>query len=183
MTQGMTGLRQIMTRCFVGVLIMMLVGGCASGSISLPGTGPRYYSALRYVTWMQTARLSELESEYQRLTAEQESRTGIRAVQLALLISASSLADANSEEEALDILEGMDTEDIALWPGDYRRLANIWQDILERRLNLKSALAELETDGSELERLRLENQRLREQIESLTNIETQILNRERLQGP
>lgn len=171
---------------------------------------PARFGALEYLAWLQDAPPAELGVELERLEQEGPRASLVDKVQLALLLSASSRADAEGKRRAREILGTVGREFIlAQRSRDYLTFAGVWHSVLMLRdrlaaasgsldalrlaleeaqarnarsdLELKSARDAREEGERQVEELELQIKSLKKQIEALTSIEQQLIERERQQ--
>lgn len=167
------------------VFAACLLGGCAAiGPATRPGTAALNtgLSPLDYYAWATTASENELLVELYGLELTIAAADPlIAAVRKSIILSSSELADAQTQLQAHLILSGL-TEVKAI--DDSGRAYKIFAEVL---LALQQQREELRTSGTanqralrEIDALKSRNSALQQQIEELTSIERQIIEREQL---
>lgn len=173
-----------------------------------PALAPADYRPLEYYAWLSSAASAEVEAELARLEGSWWWRnTLVERVQHAMVLSASALAGDAGRRQALELLDGVakapaDGEREA----EYRQFAAIWRSVLVLRDNLavaslalrraredmretdaslqqvreafKDALESREGHARQIHELETQIQSLKKQIEALTTIEQQLIERE-----
>jgi len=134
---------------------------------------PSQFQALEYYQWVTTAEQEDLAEERRRLDTLPE-LTNKTYVQLALLLSASSLTTTQSEMQAVALLQTL-AESGNSWEShlDYQLLANLWNEQLKQRASLRQAQAENLDNLDKLEKLQ-------QQVDVMMSIEKQLMEREQL---
>lgn len=176
----------IMIRTFIApalAIVVMTLSGCSAGWNLIPPTGPASYDPLAYHVWLEAASPGQIAAERNRL--EQDDVPGtIDSVQLALMLSHPRTGSAATRQQAISLLEQVETgvaESAANRVAEYRDFAGIWLRMLRARqgeTEAREALADSEAQWRELE---ARNRQLQSQIEALTNIEQQLIEREQSQ--
>jgi len=164
----------------MGAMLLALVGCTSSFQSSSPGF-PEGYSVDRYYIWLEEAGSEELFREHERIVQKDQSALTItEVVQLALIISVSGLGNEQAEFHAVELLDGLDNREARnRQEQSYLEFSKVWKRILEQgyeSYQTNQRQAELE---QEIEVLKEHNRRLQEQIDALTTIERQLIERER----
>lgn len=155
-------LRLTLVIAFTAMLNACLHTGGWGGSES-----PSNLDGLQYHKWLGSAGTEDLKRELSRLENTQ-SDSHIPFIQLALLLSASKDSTPESEARALSMLSSLSFGDQL---DDYQLLASIWINHLELRQAWRAAKAD-SADNQALAK------KLQHQIDALTSIEEQMLQKE-----
>ncbi|MEY4642601.1 MAG: hypothetical protein RLZZ227_2595 [Pseudomonadota bacterium] len=143
-----------------------------------PATPVQYYS------WVTAATLPELEAEYARLMERPSSADPvIRTAHIVTLLGVSALATPVTEEEALALLDIAKGSPITETNRDYAAFAAFLRGYLQQRTELRSANSAAAQSRAELEQLQTSNAELQQQIDALTTLEQQLIEREQSQEP
>ncbi len=143
-------------------------------------------SPLEYFTWLKSASDEELVIEKIRLENEkQNGDSPVNAIQLALLLSVPWTSTETTERDAMELIAvelardkpSTDTKQL-----EYQALAKIWFLLLENKKALTEVEASQQSDQVKLEVLHEKARQLEKQIEALTSIEQNLIEREQLQG-
>ena len=134
---------------------------------------PSRFLALEYYQWITSAEQEKLDAERRRLDSLPDPNNKA-VVQLALLLSASSHASAQSESQALTLLQSLITSD-SLWENDpdYQMLGELWRKHLTQRASLRQAQADNRDLQDKLDKLQ-------QQVDVMMSIEKQLMEREQL---
>jgi len=166
-------------------LLTGLMSGCADmppvlSSQSSPGDLP----AIEYVRWVQTADNKSLQKEQYRLADNGDAESIIDQTQLAILLSASTMATDDAEERALQLLTGESItqnivrKNLTSREKNYLELGEVWKTVLNQQLATQKAVS----NNSELEKqitdLKKKNTELQEKLNTLSSIEEQLMERE-----
>ncbi len=127
--------------------------------------------ALSYYKWVLEAEADSLQDEKARLVALQDNEPSPESlVQYAILLSARSEGGAQSDDEAIALLDSV--EFAALTP-EYQTFSTLWKQVLNARTLAR-------TNQELIQVLEKERITLQSQIDALTSIEQQLNNREEL---
>jgi putative IMPACT (imprinted ancient) family translation regulator len=160
-------------RCWACFFACCLFGGCTVSAES--------QSPLEYYMWVKAAPKSGLQAELDKLETNLSSYSLISAVRASTILITSALADSKTEQAALPLLtratslEAKTDDDMA-----YKIFADVLQAIAQQRLDLQSARTTNHKALTEIDALKNRNTELEQQIEELTSIERQIIEREKL---
>jgi len=142
---------------------------------------PAYLAPLDYIDWLQAAEPASLDQERMRLEAlTGEPGNPVSRIQLALLLSLSDGADAGDRKQALDLLDdalasSAEATGKGIWTQPrYLTLGRLWQTTLQDDIARHD-------DDQEKDKLRRQVRELQDQIEALTSIEQQLIEREQSQ--
>jgi hypothetical protein len=146
--------------------------------ITIPATPVQYYN------WVQAASLPELEAEHERLMM----RPGltdpvIRTVHMGTLLGVSALATPETEQEALALLDLVDDNPLTDTNRDYAAFAGFLRSHLLQRAELRTAQTSVEQARVRIDTLETSNGELQQQIDALTTLEQQLIEREQSQEP
>ena len=137
---------------------------------------------LDYFTWMKNASEADLEVELAKLRMNASaSDPVVTAVRTSMILSTSALADRKAEPEALALLK-----DIASVETDnntsaaYKIFAEVLATLLQERQDSRDVRTVNQRALVEIDSLKKKNRQLQQQIEELTSIEQQIIEREQL---
>ncbi len=156
---------------FLLALGLLPFAACTTSPFNIDGYSR--IEALSYYEWVMQAQMLSLQEEQARFAALAESeRSPQSLVQYAILISARNDGGAQSDVEAIALLESVET---AALPAEYKTFSILWQQVLDARQQLR-------TKQGLLQSLEQERITLQSQIDALTSIEQQLNNREELQG-
>jgi hypothetical protein len=179
-------LRRTNLLLLVFVFTACLLGGCTS---LMPATragaadaAETEVSPLEYYAWARTASENDLRVELYGLELTISAKDPvISAVRKSIILSASELADTKTQQQATSLLgeiaglEAIDDNSRA-----YRVFGEILLLIQQQRGDLRAANALNQRALREIDTLKSRNSELQQQIEELTSIERQIIERERL---
>ena len=179
-----------------------------SPAAEAPVREPADYGPLEYYAWLSSAPPAAAEAELARLEGNWWWRnTLVDRVQHALVLSASTLAGDAGRRQALELLDGVAKAPAAGGrDAEYRQFAAIWRSVLVLRDNLtvaslalrraredlretdaslqqvreafKDALESREGHARQIQELETQIRSLKKQIEALTTIEQQLIERE-----
>jgi hypothetical protein len=156
-----------------------LLGGCVLSSSSFLESKPaevELRSPLSYYVWLKQAKANELAAERKRLDSNAAGEDAYtRALHQGLWLLASGTADGGREAAVLEALGG---ESAARQPEENRALASLVSTQLRLRRQVSGSSRQSANSNAELDRLRAENTRLQQQIDALTSIEQQLIERE-----
>jgi hypothetical protein len=171
-------------RCWVLFFVCCVLGGCTSflpESAGLPRNEAAIpQSPLDYYAWAKAAPKTELQAELDKLEAGVDSNSLVAAVRTSVILITSELADNTTEQQASALLtraaslEAENDDDMA-----YKVFGEVLQAIVQQRLDLQSARTTNRRALTEIDALKKRNAELAQQIEQLTSIERQIIERER----
>ena len=165
-------------------LLASACGTSSSGPLFLPAADtPENYSVHAYYNWLDSADTEEIDTERVRLESEERDLT--RDVQLALVYSVPETASIEQEQQAIELLSTLEPPGGVRFGvrGAYSDFARIWRDVLQQRQALRNTETELvEALKIQNRQLQEESRRLQEQIDALTTIEQQLIEREQSQG-
>jgi len=143
-------------------------------------------SPLEYFTWLTSASDEELGIEKIRLDNEKQNRDSpVNAIQLALLLSVPRASTEATERDAMELIAielARDNSSTDVREQQYQTLARIWFLLLKNRKALREVEASQQSDQIKLEVLHEKARQLEKQIEALTSIEQNLIEREQLQG-
>jgi len=143
-------------------------------------------SPLEYFIWLKSASAEELVIEKIRLDNEKQTGdSAVNTIQLALLLSVPWASTEATERDAMELIVvelARDNSSAEAKQQEYQTLAGIWFVLLENRKALREAEASQQSDQAELEVLHEKVGQLEKQIEGLTSIEQNLIEREQLQG-
>lgn len=157
-------------------ILTVILGACSYIPWHSEPLATREPGALDYYTWVTSASVQELGLERQRLEALQPTlepdELAKAYVQLALLLSASQNATAKTEATALKLLADiqLDTtpnEQIS----EYLAFGALWKSVLEQRAKVRELTVKNQQKAEAVKKLQ-------QQIDALTSIEEQLLERE-----
>lgn len=166
------------------VLLVMLLPAACSTPISLPDMflpdpqaadlGP-----LEFYQWSNLATPAQLEVELARLEDLSDLRTNpIPAVQFAIVTSAFN-RDLDAEfDESLQMLRSMQRNCFSERCDSYVMFGTVFAELLNSRQELGATLAEQSEREMVVSALRARITALEQQIEALTNLERQLIERE-----
>ena len=168
------------------VITCCLLGACTTVVPELPQEVPvsvaPQLSALDYYAWVKSASVSELEVELFGLTISPKTADPlINAVRTSMILATSALATDKSTLEALALIQ-----EVALLEANddisnaYSTFAEVLQLILQQRSDLQLARSTNQKALKEIDILKSRNKQFQQQIEELTSIEQQIIQREQL---
>jgi hypothetical protein len=163
-----------------------LLGGCTSlmpaTRAGAAETAETELSPLEYYSWARTASENDLLVELYGLELTISTRDPvISAVRKSIIFSSSELADTKTQQQATSLLgaiaglEAIDGNSRA-----YRLFGEVLLSIQQQRGDLRAANALNQRALREIDTLKSRNSELQQQIEELTRIERQIIERERL---
>jgi hypothetical protein len=173
--------------------LMLLLGGCAlnkpaapieaEAAVTPPPPAPPLVSApepqtlLLYYAWVLDMAPAARTAERQRLESNVDGEDEfVRALHLGLLLLAEGSTNAQRENAVFTTLEAAPLQAQA---PENRALAALLSTHLRLRQQLRAAANRPpDTAADELQALREENSRLRQQIDELTSIERQLIERE-----
>ncbi len=140
--------------------------------------------ALEYFTWLQSASLEQLTSAKMRLQKAGHVRNSSEgAIQWALLISVPSVSNEQTDREAMKMIARTLKEDINPSNSrtlEYQTLGRIWLLSLQSREQLRANERKRQSEIEKIEGLIKKTQELEQQIEALTSLEQNLIERERL---
>lgn len=206
MQQTESPMRRALARVVAACALCTLVA-CTSPAVLSTGSVAPEQSVLAYYEWLQSASPSALETELGVLNRGASSNQLQHDVKLALLLSAQGLNDVAMEEQALRLLESIDNNGAREnLPVDYRIFAGHWLAYLQQRQKLRDfskvqqnseqMLQQLENTYHDLEQrysrlsqvmnslekqndlLAQQNKLMQQQLDALTVIEQQLVERE-----
>jgi hypothetical protein len=135
---------------------------------------------LAFYAWARQAKTEELSAERKRLDSNADGEDAfMQALRSGLLMLASGAADGR--REAI-VLEALASDAAKQQPDENRALGSLVSTQLRLRRQVSGSTRQSATSNAEMERLRSENSRLQQQIDALTSIEQQLIERE-LQDP
>ncbi len=137
-------------------------------------------SALDFYQRVMTASAEQIRETSAALEARADyPNRAIYQIQQALLISAPSVADDDSNQRALDLLNDLDYAGLnySTFTSDYLQLGFLWRTLLQQRIDSGLTAAELRNLRAEFDYLRLENEELRRQVQRLTERNQQLYER------
>lgn len=171
-----------------GVAFLCLLCGCSAlgpfAAARRDTVAAESFSPLDYYVWAQIAQAHELDAERERLLYLYDTELldpVVAAVQLALLDLNSRVAA--DDERALARLDKVAGRPGAAADRDYRILAGLLRTHFRQKLDLRQARREAGSKSGELERLTESNRQLQDKINALTNIEQQLIQREKRGDP
>jgi cell division protein FtsB len=169
---------------FAALMAVLLVQGCVITSASYLETDPvaaQERSPLLYYAWLRQAKAEELSAERRRLDTNSAGEDAfMRALRQGLLMLASGVADGGREAA---VLEALGSESAELQLEENRALASLVSTQLRLRRQVNGSSRQSANTTAEMERLRSENTRLQQQIDALTSIEQQLIERELQDAP
>jgi predicted nucleic acid-binding protein len=195
-----------LSRYLPSLMLVAVMTGCA-GTASIPLQLTRYRSVLDYYAWVAAADTEALNGELDQLQATAASDPGNteNAVRMALVLGTRNEAD--DRQQALDLLHAVAENPplLPVTGSEYLILGQLWADYLQTGTSLVAeqdahlhAMAELQKQKRDYEALLqqilqqdevlstmqrnsrlLENQNslLQQQLEALTDIEQQLMDR------
>jgi hypothetical protein len=131
-------------------------------------------TAANYYAWVDSATDEALVEEHNRLEEVQSPPTPKDRMQLALLLSASKKSTPATELRAMELLSTLDNasqEQDRVESEDYYVFAAVWKLVLQQRVKIRTLTAEIATGRETTEKLQ-------QQIDALTSIEKQLMERE-----
>lgn len=166
-------------RYLLPLVLAAPLASCEVGSSLMTLRGPSVMAPLDYVDWLQSADAPALENERRRLeTLPADSGDAIAPIQLGLLLSMPDTAAARDRDRAATLLAEAATPPTADGENaktrQYRTLGRLWLGVLRDG-------REAQDERLEIEALRDQVRELKEQIEALTTIEQQLIEREQRQ--
>ncbi|MES2623897.1 MAG: hypothetical protein V4628_01340 [Pseudomonadota bacterium] len=137
---------------------------------------------LEYYEWIRAAPEAALKVELYGLTINSLTTDPVvTAVRTSMILGASAFTTRESEQQAsrlIDDVSGMQTTtDIG---NAYKMFAGVLQTLSQERQDLRAARATVQRALVEIDGLKSRNKQLQQQIEELTSIEQQIIEREQL---
>lgn len=164
--------------------LFLMLNACSSEFTQYLSVTPESYKVQEYVDWLESADNTATLNELMRLELQnQETLNLIDTVQLALILSASAIATVDSENRALALLYSLSDDRLNNERSqDYFNFSELWKTILSQRRTLRITEQQQANIEQELLEVRSVNQALQEQINALTAIEQQLIERERPQA-
>jgi hypothetical protein len=145
----------------------------------LPERAPVDLGPLEYYQWSNLASPAELETEQVRLEDRSDLRTNpIPAVQFAIVSSAFNRDSAAEFGDSLQMLRSMQRNCFSERCETYVMFGTVFSELLNSREELGATLAEQSEREMVVSALRARIAALEEQIDALTNLEQQLINRE-----
>ena len=170
----------------LGIALCFIAAGCTTLATS-PSPAPvvsvtQRTSPLDYYEWAKTATESELEIELFGLQVTTlTSDPLITVVRTAIILSTSRVADNVTELKALDLVNDVTSLEAKDEIGkSYKTFAGVLQSLLQQREDLRKTKTSNQLALREIDSLKKRSRELQQQIEELTSIERQIIERERL---
>jgi hypothetical protein len=170
---------------------VLLVSGCAAvrpapavlpEAVARPGTVT--VTPLQYIAWAQSASVAALQAERARLANLANPADLVLAVQHAIVLGLSAIADEAGETRALALLAAVEGRVPTLEENpEYRTLARLLRSYLLQRQDLRLAAASNGASRQEIDDLQQSNRQLQDKIDALTTIEQQLIERELQQEP
>lgn len=196
-------------RC-IAMAFASLLFACASPEVITTSTVAPEQSVLAYYEWLQAASPAAIQTEFDVVTRERPTNQLQHEIKLALLLSAQGKDDPVKELQAQRLLESINSSTARdSLPVDYRIFAGHWLAYVQQRrqmrefsnmqVNTESMLQQLEKTYHDLEQrysrlssvmsslekqnglLAEQNKLLQQQIDALTLIEQQLVDREQPQ--
>jgi len=172
--------------CWGFGLTCFMLGGCTTVAPAPPAAPAviveQTRSPLDYYAWVKTATESELEVELFGLAINSmTSDPVVTAVRTIMILSTSALANDETELRVLELtneVPGLEAKDDI--SKSYKIFAEVMQPILQQRQELQKAATANQLGLREIDSLKRRNRQLQQQIEELTSIEQQIIEREQL---
>lgn len=181
----MTKMRKLPQCMLFAMLLTSLLSAC--NSFDLKGyltTGPGSFSALDYFDWLADAEADAIRAEQHRLLSKAESGlTMIERTQLAMIYGSYETAPLAIRARALELLQDTQEAEESLNQREYsyRVFSRLWSKILEQEQDISQIKNQNEALQEALTASNARNQDLEGQIQALTNIEEQLIQREQLQ--
>jgi len=167
---GRAGLAGFMTS-------VLLLSACSSPLGLSSSTLVPEQSAMAYYQWVHSASNDARSNELNNLAAMPATAQALRDVKKALLLSMPADAPGSEVAEAEHLLTAVVRNPSPALAEDYRILASIWLEELQRRAQLQQVLAERETLRAAQEELRRNFSELQNrsalQAETMNSLETQ----------
>jgi hypothetical protein len=163
-----------------------LLGGCAlHAPAARPGTVEEVTTPLfplEYYAWARSAPEDDLLVELYGLELTISATDPvISAVRKSIILSSSNLVDAKTQLQAAELLEQTTAlEATSDSSRAYKIFAEVLLSIQQLREELRAASSVNQKALTEIDSLKSRNRELQQQIEELTSIERQIIERERL---
>jgi hypothetical protein len=194
-------------RYLLPTLLLATVTGCA-GTTSIPLQLTRYRSALDYYAWVVAAGTEDLDEELIQLQADAATVPvdAVNSVRMALVLGTRN--QTGDRQQAIDLLQTVEdnTPVLPVMNSEYEILAQLWSDYLQTGAALATGQDQLLATQEELQRqqqdkeallqeilqqdevlattqrntrlLERQNSLLQQQLEALTDIEQQLMDRE-----
>lgn len=205
--QSGTSITQALSRCVAGALLCLLVACTSPAVITTSSVAPEQ-SVLAYFEWLQSASPEAIQTELNVLNRETRPLNPLQHdVKLVLVLSAQGRDDPAKEDEAYRLLENVNNSAARdNLPVDYRIFAAHWEGHLQQRRqvrefsnlqqNTELMLKQLEGTYHDLEQrysrlssvmnslekqnglLDQQNKLMQQQLDALTVIEQQLVERE-----
>lgn len=154
----------------------LLLGGCASSYISPLGSRVQEPTPLQYYQWLSTATTVDLPGEGDRLAAADAAQpSDALALRRGLWLLVSGTRDATLETS---LIERLAQYERAATDAEGAALAALVGQQLALRRDLRAIQRQNASAAAELQQLRDHNAQLQKQINELTTIEQQLIERE-----
>lgn len=162
--------------------VSVFLNACLDLSSIRDAGDPQRSEPLAYYDWARSADSNELIAEKKRLeTVIVVTDQVIPVVQLSLLLTLVSDSGTHDIDRAITLLEEIELSCDSTDCQSYFLFGGLWRGLLLERREFGAAIASGTKSDQELEILREQVKKLSQQIEALTNIEQQLIEREQLQ--